>query len=1159
MALRRRGAQYDVLMGPKDDPQALGEDIAQAIKLKGYCTIKTNGLSSLIQESRQEIKEMNTAGRFQPTPAIVIDGLLGEEGSIRTAELSQDGELCAALGKLDSSLSGMATLIGACPSLQALGLTISGRTPGLVHEAGMLAWDPPELQQDCVIKWLNTFIWHRIMLVLCLGPGKGTLEMTPFDEESNVHRVQTEAGMLVALRADMLWHKHSVPGAGTYVLTTFLQNCGRASGQGITAEHPRIPIAETLDNWAMSKLEAAIEDPDTFEMLDSRWKYAVEHVYHKEQQYAIRGVGMKIASTWDTEAFWCSMNAGADIITEVPYARWDHRMYYHEDPEGWKYFKVNVNHVALCEGMDLFDAKFFRISPAETKGMDPMQRQIMEVGYVALAAAGRTVKNLLQSLTAVYVGCHLTEWPMVDQGPEESGGCEQRSAGTGQAGSIMSNRFSFVFGMNGPSVQFDTDASSGMAALETGTVALDERKTNATMSMCMGIAVTLTPLTWIHRVGLGQMSPGGRCFSFDQSATGWIKGEGGVAFAVDNLTEKVEGVSIIDDSRYYLGTVGTVKINHAGMQTNLGTPHGPAVQLLVAEACRQGHISPCSLDAVECMADAQLMNDAVEVASLQRVACCEPRQPMGISSMKANYGNSIQGSSLASMVKALYCQAYGWQQPCNHLVAVNPQIDDFMESAMFINQDILLNATKSSLFAVMSIGWGGTMGCAVTSCGVDPARIAPTQASYPYQPMVFWPGGGGEDFPEPPNGYYVAGSWNAMEEPQRMTRESAGVWTFIVTLGVNRFEEFQIHYDGDPNLALHPGMAAGTNGSTAQGPNTAAFGLHWLIDGRVKLAVLEDDKETPQPADTEGAAARSLELLSKGKVESMIDSAVGIGDRYLVSLNIAGKWRAVSWERIGGIDQFTAELAIQTLTSDPAIEGRYYITGPLNAWSLEEMEKGDTHGHYTKEVRLLRGSYAFQVVRNKDRRQVFHPGWGEPSGVLGPEVAEQMQSWELPGKAGDVFLIEFQRTLEGGLDNKRVNFRWLRHEEVTDEEVLLMKRPRYCIAGTWDGWQRMQEMSWIGGGYEHVVQVGPVGYESFQILHEGSWSECLYPSVPQANPYEEHEIYYGPSPGGAGGEDLVWTIGAHENEEGSHGTRFEVSLAVGHRGNPTKVSWKRLA
>merc|ERR1719450_1880876 len=117
-----------------------------------------------------------------------------------------------------------------------------------------------------------------------------------------------------------------------------------------------------------------------------------------------------------------------------------------------------------------------------------MQRRIMEVGYSALHAAGRTAKNLLQSLTAVYVGCHLSEWNLVDQGPEEAGGCEQRSAGTGCAGSILSNRFSFVFGMNGPSVTFDTDAASALAVIETGCIALDERKVNSTMSMCLGIA-----------------------------------------------------------------------------------------------------------------------------------------------------------------------------------------------------------------------------------------------------------------------------------------------------------------------------------------------------------------------------------------------------------------------------------------------------------------------------------------------------------------------------------------------------------------------------------------------------------------------------------------------------------------------------------------------
>eukprot|EP00434_Breviolum_minutum_P013701 symbB.v1.2.012080.t1/scaffold822.1/size350215/7 len=159
--------------------------------------------------------------------------------------------------------------------------------------------------------------------------------------------------------------------------------------------------------------------------------------------------------------------------------RWDHGNYYSPEPDCWKQVKVCCNHTCMIDGLELFDAKFFRIAPAEVKGMDPLQRQILEVGYAALHDAGQTTKTLLQSLTAIYVASPLSEWPAIDAGPEESGGCAQRSAGTGIAGSIMSNRFSFVFGMNGPSITFDTDASSGLVILEAGLLALDQRRNQA--------------------------------------------------------------------------------------------------------------------------------------------------------------------------------------------------------------------------------------------------------------------------------------------------------------------------------------------------------------------------------------------------------------------------------------------------------------------------------------------------------------------------------------------------------------------------------------------------------------------------------------------------------------------------------------------------------
>eukprot|EP00913_Durusdinium_trenchii_P011322 g10633.t1 len=202
-------------------------------------------------------------------------------------------------------------------------------------------------------------------------------------------------------------------------------------------------------------------------------------MYHKGEQYAVRGTACKMANNWDPNHLNNALLKGTDFATEVPLARWDHSAYYVDnDPDCWKIGKVFCFHTCLIDGIELFDAKFFRtgplleIAPAEVRGMDPLQRQILEVGYAALHNAGFTHKSLLQSLTAIYVASPLSEFQWLDTGPAEAGGCAQRSAGTGVAGSIMSNRFSFVFGMNGPSVTFDTDRGTGCLEtfVETGFV-----------------------------------------------------------------------------------------------------------------------------------------------------------------------------------------------------------------------------------------------------------------------------------------------------------------------------------------------------------------------------------------------------------------------------------------------------------------------------------------------------------------------------------------------------------------------------------------------------------------------------------------------------------------------------------------------------------------
>ena len=49
--------------------------------------------------------------------------------------------------------------------------------------------------------------------------------------------------------------------------------------------------------------------------------------------------------------------------------RWDHAQHYDPNPESWKWSKCYARHVALMEGIELFDNKPFGISVFEAKGI----------------------------------------------------------------------------------------------------------------------------------------------------------------------------------------------------------------------------------------------------------------------------------------------------------------------------------------------------------------------------------------------------------------------------------------------------------------------------------------------------------------------------------------------------------------------------------------------------------------------------------------------------------------------------------------------------------------------------------------------------------------------------------------------------------------------
>eukprot|EP00434_Breviolum_minutum_P003100 symbB.v1.2.002727.t1/scaffold146.1/size298692/8 len=101
------------------------------------------------------------------------------------------------------------------------------------------------------------------------------------------------------------------------------------------------------------------------------------------------------------------------------------------------------------------------------------------------------------------------------------------------------------------------------------------------------------------------------------------------------------------------------------------------------------------------------------------------------------------------------------------------------------------------------------------------------------------------------------------------------------------------------------------------------------------------------------------------------------------------------------------------------------------------------------------------------------------------------------------------------------------------------------IASTWNKFSP-QEMKWDGSKYYHNFQVGSNGWESFQLLMDGRWEQCVYPSVPDGCPFVNYELR-GPNNKGHGKN---WTVGRHPKDPAKNGDRLRITVSVNSQGLP---------
>lgn len=107
--------------------------------------------------------------------------------------------------------------------------------------------------------------------------------------------------------------------------------------------------------------------------------------------------------------------------------------------------------------------------------IDPQQRVLLETVYEGLESAGLTIDRLQGSTTAVYVGVMCDDYNDVVYNDGES---IPKYAATGSARSILSNRVSYFFNWNGPSMTIDTACSSSLVGVHQAVQVLRSKESN---------------------------------------------------------------------------------------------------------------------------------------------------------------------------------------------------------------------------------------------------------------------------------------------------------------------------------------------------------------------------------------------------------------------------------------------------------------------------------------------------------------------------------------------------------------------------------------------------------------------------------------------------------------------------------------------------------
>ena len=488
-------------------------------------------------------------------------------------------------------------------------------------------------------------------------------------------------------------------GGNSLLALRVLSMLKRDAGLELTApQFFQLPTPQALAGRLASTASASAGD--SAEAARRRSRRSAGSASSDHEPIAVIAMAGRFPGAADIEAFWANLCAGRDGITVFDATTLDPSL-----PPELTADPAYVKARGVVDGIDLFDATFFGISPGEAALIDPQQRVFLELCWECLERGGHAPDRSAGPV-GVFGGMHRATYyeHHVRHRPDLIDKIGEFQVMLGNEKDYVATRVAHRLNLTGPAISVNTACSTSLVAIAQALVFLRARQCD--MALAGGVSIQCPPNSG-HLYQEGSMlSPDAQTRSFDANAAGTSFNDGAAVLLLKRYSDAVAD----GDTVYAL--IREVAVNNDGRdKASFTAPSVDGQAAVIAAAHDAAGIDPRSISYVEAHGTATPLGDPIEVAALTQAfrRGTGDRAFCRIGSVKSNVGHLVIAAGAAGVIKTALALSEERLPPTINFDSPNPQID--FAASPFVVCDQLTPWPRGDAprrAGVSSFGVGGT-------------------------------------------------------------------------------------------------------------------------------------------------------------------------------------------------------------------------------------------------------------------------------------------------------------------------------------------------------------------------------------------------------------------------------------------------------------------